>query len=72
MESFNVRPAQVEIVARFLEDFAFETERESKLVPMIPKEEKSYIGFSYDAERLLRLLDTEIPLRENNLTHKHT
>ena len=46
----------VETVARFLEDFARKVEEESS-IPMLPKNNKSWIGFTYDAQELLSSLD---------------
>lgn len=47
----------LEIVARFLEDFAYQVEEEGRARNlMIPKTETSWQGFTADAEKLLRQL----------------
>jgi len=47
----------IEIIARFLEDFAYQVEDEGRAQsPMIRKNETSWQGFTRDAEKLLRLL----------------
>ena len=47
---------KTELVARFLEHFAYQVEDESKSLPMIPKSQSSWVGFTHDADTLLRLL----------------
>lgn len=48
----------VEMVARFLEDFAYEVEDEGRArKPMLPKTEDSWTGFVHDAEKLLAKID---------------
>lgn len=52
-------PTNIETVARFLEDFAFQVEEEGRARNlMITKTDTSWQGFTNDAENLLRLLGT--------------